>query len=204
MPLRFQMFSWLVKTPKGRRYARPGARHFVRWKSSPCRTLAACKTEGYCVAAGRGGGHRREEPVCKMMNSIRLHILASHRRNGEASQLTLSVGAFCWQQSHLLWSGKDESGPASARYSEALSGRICDAWRLNGSKSDGHATWGDLGGGLNSESDVSPGAGFQHSTPRSRSPHSSDDLKLAKLRRAKEGRKMDRQQPEYQKEWISK
>ena len=170
-----------MKQPAGRQcHARPGARHSERWKSSPCRTLAACKTEGYCVAVRRGGGHRREEPVCKLMNSIRLYILASLRENGEASQKTFLVGDLCWQQSDLLRGGKDRSGPASARYSEALDRRICDAWRLNGSKSGGHASPGrSRWRNKLVKTDVSPIAGLQHFSLRIRSPHTSDDPESA-------------------------
>jgi len=121
------------------------------------------------------------------MNLFRLYNVVSLRSNGEASQRILSGKRAHWHAVPTSRGGTNESGPASARYSEVLAGHYV---MLEGGmfrKVTEMQTWGDLGGGLNSESDVSPRAGLQHSNPRSRSPHSSDDPQVSKASESKGG-----------------
>ena len=120
------------------------------------------------------------------MNLFRLHIVASLRSNGEASQRILFEDRRRWFRRFDLWGGINESGPASARYSEALAGLYV---MLEGGmfRRVIKLTWGGLGGDTRRYSDVSPRAGIQTFSLRIRSPHSSDDPQVSKASESKGG-----------------
>ena len=134
-----------------------------------------------------GGTGGKNQSAIIVMNSIRLDNLASLRRSGEASQLTLFFGKLSvWQLIGILGDGIDGPRPTTARYSEAFGRRLCDAWRLNGSKSDTN-NWGRSQQGNKHGVGISPRSGRQRYPLRSRSLHSSDDPQSAQIA-ASEGR----------------
>ncbi len=160
--------------------------------------LAACKTEGHCVAARRGGGHPRENPVRKMMNSIRFHRVTSLRDNGEVPPKIFP--GFQGRRHRALrdWGESNRSGPIRARDSEVRMG----LYVMVGDGMDGKVTdmqaWGDL-----RENQSRSGRGPEGSGSavfrRSRSPHRSDDAGKAKPGGAKGGRKVDAPNPDHGK-----
>ena len=130
-----------------------------------------------------------------MMNLIRLYNVASLRSCGEASQRILPGERAWWHTIPSPRGGINESGPASARYSEALAGHYV---MLEGGMvrrvMDMQAR-GGLGGEISRYSDVSPKAGIQTFSLRIRSPHRSDDPQVAQTAESKGGRKVDTIQP---------
>ncbi len=167
---------------------------------SPCHAehWLHVKPKVTALAARWGGGHRRENPVCKLMNSIRSYSVRSLRNNGE---LSLKIFPGSPGQRHCrraVWGESNRSGPIRARDSEVRTG----LYVMVGDGMDGKVTdmqaWGELRenyAGHRGEPWLAKGVVFW----RSRSPHRSDDGGLAKPGGAKGGRKVDAPNPDHGK-----
>jgi hypothetical protein len=167
---------------------------------SPCHAehWLHVKPKVTALAARWGGGHRRENPGCKLMNSIRSYSVRSLRSKGE---LSLKIFPGSLRQRHCrraAWGESNRSGPIRARDSEVRMG----LYVMVGDGMDGKVTdmqaWGDL-----RENQSRSGRGPEGSGSavfrRSRSPHRSDDAGKAKPGGAKGGRKVDALNPDHGK-----
>jgi hypothetical protein len=169
---------------------------------SPCHAehWLHAKPKVTALAARWGGGHRRENPVCKLMNSIRSHTVRSLREKGE---LSLKIFPGSLAQRHCSPAARGESnrsGPARAPDSEArvgLYGMFGDG--MDGKVADMQA-WGELRENLCRRGRRK--CDQRAVSRRSRSPRSSDDAGRAKPGGAKGGRKVDAHNPHYGKETM--
>jgi len=170
---------------------------------SPCHAehWLHAKPKVTALTARWGGGHLRENPVCKLMNSIRSHTVRSLREKGE---LSLKIFPGSLAQRHCSPAARGESnrsGPARAPDSEARTG----PYGMFGDGMDGKVAdmqaWGELRKNYadhRRELQLAKGVVLR----RSRSPHKSDDAGRAKPGGAKGGRKVDAQNPHYGKETM--
>ena len=158
------------------------------------------KPKATALTARWGGGRRREQPVCKLMNSIRFQRVTSLRSKGEVSAMVfLGLGA----QRHCVsavWGESNRSGPVrtpkSVKIGRGSAGMLGGG--MVGRAADMQA-WGELRknhAGHRREPWFTKGAVLR----RSRSPHSSEEAGLAKPGGAKGGRKVDALNPDHGKQ----